>query len=400
MKPVEITQGIHWIGVNDEKTELFEGLWPIKDEGISYNSYLVRGEKNALIDLCKDIYQEEYLGELMALVDPAKIDYLVVNHMEPDHSGAMRAFLELAPQAKILCTQKAVKMLVDFFGITENIHAVEDGETLDLGGHVLQFTTIPMVHWPETMVTFDQTTGVLFSCDAFGGYGKLIDGIFDDDYADISFFEKESLRYYANIVAAFSKPVLNAGEKLAGAEIKIVAPSHGLVWRKDPAHIVDLYMKWSEYGKGKAEKKVALIHGTMYGNTSRVAEAIAEGLRSTGVGFETFDVRLTHTSYILPAIWTSQGVAIGAPTYEGSLFPGMAQTLLMAEFKRMFYKDAIYFGSYGWGGGAQRYLSAQLERLKWHLGDTLEFSGEPKPADLSQAKALGMNFGAKILSND
>jgi flavorubredoxin len=398
MKPVEITQGIYWIGVNDEKTELFEGLWPIKDEGISYNSYLVRGEKTAQIDLCKDIYQEEYLNELKTLVDPTQIDYLVVNHMEPDHSGAMRAFLELAPQAKILCTQKAVRMLEDFFGITENIHAVEDGETLNLGGHVLQFTTVPMVHWPETMVTFDQATGVLFSCDAFGGYGRLMDGIFDDDYADISFFEKESLRYYANIVAAFSKPVLNAGEKLANVEIKIVAPSHGLVWRKDPAHIVDLYMKWSEYGKGKSEKKVALIHGSMYGNTSRAAEAIADGLKASGVELETFDVRLTHASYILPAIWTSQGIAIGAPTYEGSLFPGMAQTLLMAEFKRMFNKDAIYFGSYGWGGGAQRYLGAQLERLKWNLGETLEFAGEPSPDDLSQAKTLGMNFGSKILA--
>jgi flavorubredoxin len=398
MKPVEITQGIHWIGVNDDKTELFEGLWPIKDEGISYNSYLVRGEKTALIDLCKDIYQEEYLNELKSLIDPARIDYLVVNHMEPDHSGAMRAFLNLAPQATILATKKAVKMLADFFGITDNIHAVEDGETLDLGGHVLRFTTIPMVHWPETMVTYDHTSGVLFSCDAFGGYGKLIDGIFDDDYADISFFEKESLRYYANIVAAFSKPVLNAGEKLAGTDIKIVAPSHGLVWRKNPAHIVNLYMKWSEYGKGKAEKKVALMHGSMYGNTSKAAESIAEGLRSSGIEFESFDVRLTHTSYILPSIWTSQGIAIGAPTYEGSLFPGMAQALLMAEFKRMFNKDVIYFGSYGWGGGAQRYLGAQLERLKWNLGETLEFAGEPTETDLKHAAALGKNFGEKILS--
>jgi len=398
MKPVEITQGIYWIGVNDEKTELFEGLWPIKDEGISYNSYLVRGEKTALIDLCKDIYQEEYLKDLKTLVDPTQINYLVVNHMEPDHSGAMRAFLEVAPQATILCTQKAVKMLEDFFGITENIHAVEDGETLNLGGHVLQFTTIPMVHWPETMVTFDLTTGVLFSCDAFGGYGKLIDGIFDDDYSDISFFEKESLRYYANIVAAFSKPVLNAGEKLAGAQIKIVAPSHGLVWRKDPAHIINLYMRWSEYGKGKAEKKVALIHGSMYGNTSQAAEAVANGLRMSGVEFETFDVRLTHISYILSSIWTSQGIAIGAPTYEGSLFPGMAQALLMAEFKRMFHKDAIYFGSYGWGGGAHRYLETQLERLKWHLGDTLEFAGEPTSDDLKNATNLGKKFGEKILS--
>jgi flavorubredoxin len=399
MKPVEITQGIFWIGVNDDKTELFEGLWPIKDEGISYNSYLVKGEKTALIDLCKDVFQEEYLAELKMLVDPASIDYLVVNHMEPDHSGAMRAFLELAPQAVILCVQKAVKMMDDFFGISKNIHAIEDGETLDLGGHVLQFATVPMVHWPETMVTFDQTSGVLFSCDAFGGYGKLMDGIFDDDYGDISFFEKESLRYYANIVAAFSKPVLNAGEKLTGLNIRIVAPSHGLVWRKNPTHIIDLYMKWSGYGKGQAEKKVALMFGSMYGNTAKAAEAVERGLRASAVGYESFDVRNTHISYILPAIWTSQGVAIGAPTYEGSLFPSMAQALLMAEFKRMFNKDAIYFGSFGWGGGAQRYLGAQLERLKWNLVESIEFAGEPTQDALAQLTELGMRFGKRIMTH-
>ncbi len=398
MKPVEITQGIHWIGINDEKTELFEGLWPIKDEGISYNSYLVKGDKTALIDLCKDIYQEEYLAELKKLTDPSKIDYLVVNHMEPDHSGAMRAFLELAPQATILSTQKAVQMMEDFYGITENIHAIEDGETLDLGGHTLEFTTIPMVHWPETMTTFDHTSGILFSCDAFGGYGLLNNGIFDSDYDDISFYEKETLRYFSNIVAAFSKPVLNAGDKLAKFEIKTVAPSHGLVWRKNPEHVVNLYLKWSEYGKSKAEKKVTLVYGSMYGNTTKATESLAEGLKSSGVEFETFDVRSTHSSYILPSIWTSQGIAIGAPTYEGSLFPRMAQVLLMAEFKRVFHKDAIYFGSYGWGGGAQRYLGAQLDRLKWNLAEALEFAGEPTSEDLDHAKELGKSFGEQILN--
>lgn len=398
MKPVEISQGIHWIGVNDEQTELFEGLWPIKEEGVSYNSYLVQGEKTALVDLCKDSYQEEYLASLRALIDPARIDYLVVNHMEPDHSGAMRAFLKLAPQAKILATQKAVKMLENFFGITENIQTVEDGETLDLGRRTLHFASVPMVHWPETMVTFDSASGVLFSCDAFGGFGKLSHGIFDDDYTDISFYEKESLRYYANIVAAFSKPVLNAGEKLAGLDIKVVAPSHGLVWRKDPGHIIDLYLQWSQYGKGMAEKKVTLMHGSMYGNTAKLALSVAEGLIASGVEFETFDVTQTHPSYILPAIWTSQGVAIGAPTYEGSLFPGMAQMLLMAEFKRMFHKDAVYFGSYGWGGGATRYLNAQLEKLKWNLIETLEFAGEPTAEDKQNAVALGKRFGERIKS--
>ena len=398
MKPVEITQGVHCVSVNDEKTKLFEGMWPIKQEGISYNSYLVRGEKTALIDLCREIYQDEYLNSLNTLVDHSKIDYLVVNHMEPDHSGALRAFRSLAPQATILASQKAVKMLENFFSITENVRAVEDGETLDLGGRSLKFITVPMVHWPETMVTFECASGILFSCDAFGGYGKLTNGIFDDDYVDISFFEKESLRYYANIVAAFSKPVLNAGEKLAGLEIKVVAPSHGLVWRKAPARIINLYLKWSAYGKGIAEKRVTLMHGSMYGNTDKLAGSVAKGLEASGVEFESFDVTKTHPSYILPSLWTGQGVAIGAPTYEGSLFPVMAQALLMAEFKRVFNKDAVYFGSYGWGGGATRYLNAQLEKLKWNLVDTLEFPGEPKPEEQKNAVEFGRRFGERIKS--
>lgn len=398
MKPVELASGVHWLGVNDDRTDLFEGLWPIREEGISYNSYLVGAEKTALIDLCKAAFEQEYLGELKTLVDPHKIDYLVINHMEPDHSGALRSFLEIAPRAQIFTTQKAVKMLGDFFGISENIHAVEDGETLDLGGHILQFRTIPMVHWPETMVTFDSASGVLFSCDAFGGFGKLSGGIFDSDYKDLAFFEKEALRYYANIVAAFSKPVLNAGEKLAGLDIKIVAPSHGLVWRQKPARIIDLYLKWSGYGKGRAEKRVTLLVGSMYGNTHEAASTVAEGLQSSGVEFEAFDVTQTHPSYILPSLWTGQGVAIGAPTYEGSLFPGMAQALLMAEFKRVFNKEALYFGSYGWGGGATRYLSAQLERLKWSLTETLEFAGEASQEELKAALEMGRRFGERILA--
>ena len=400
MQPVEIHPNIFWIGVNDHQTELFEGLWPIKEEGISYNSYLVKGTKTALIDLCKDIYQADYLAALKTLIDPGRIDYLVVNHMEPDHSGALRAFRQMAPQAVILTTQKAVKMLDDFFGIKEPVRVVIDGETLDLGSHSLQFITAPMVHWPETMMTFETTTGTLFSCDAFGGFGRLTGGIFDSDYSNLEFYEKESLRYYANIVAAFSKPVLNAGEKLAGLTISTVVPSHGLVWRKDPARIINLYVQWSQYGKGNAQKGITLLHGSMYGNTDRLSAGVQKGLEATGVPLEVFDVTQTHVSYILPALWVNKGVVIGAPTYEGSLFPTMAQVLLMAEFKRIFHKEAIYFGSYGWGGGATRYLNTQFEKLKWQLVDTLEFAGEPKAETLVEAEAFGRRFGERIKTGE
>jgi anaerobic nitric oxide reductase flavorubredoxin len=396
MKPVEIHENIYCISVNDTTTRLFEGLWLIEDEGISYNSYLIKDEKNILIDLCKEIYQDAYFKELKALINPSEIDYLVVNHMEPDHSGALRAFREIAPQATILATQKAEQMLEDFSGISENIQTITDGEKLTVGEKELQFVTSPMVHWPETMMTYETNSQILFSCDAFGGYGMLKDGIFDDDYDDISFYERESLRYFANIVAAFSKPVLNAGKKLAGLPIKIIAPSHGLVWRAKPEHIVNLYLKWSSYSNQKAEKGVTVLHGSMYGNTNAVLPAIKKGLKKAGVLFTTHDVTTTHVSYILPDLWTKQGVMIGAPTYEGSIFPTMANVLQMANFKRIYNRDGAYFGSYGWGGGATRYITSQFERLKWKLTETLEFAGRPTDTALSAAAAFAERFGNLI----
>ncbi len=398
MKPISLREDIFWIGVNDEKTDLFEGLWPIRQEGISYNSYLVRDEKTALIDLCKDIYQDEYLSSLKSLIDPASIDCLVVNHMEPDHSGALRAFREMAPQALILTTRKAVGMLADFFGIRDLIQVVEDGEEFPLGIHALKFISAPMVHWPETMMTFEQHSGTLFSCDAFGGYGRLTDGIFDDDYPDRGFFEQEALRYFANIVAAFSKPVLNAGEKLAGLPIQTVAPSHGLIWRQHPERIIELYLKWSGYSKGRAERAVTLLHGSMYGNTDKLTEAVKAGLSAAKVPFSSHDVRSTPTSYILPSLWANQGVMIGAPTYEGALFPTMALVLQMAEIKRIFHKEAVYYGSYGWGGGATRSLGRQLDSMKWSLSEKLEIAGSPDEQDLGAAHELGRRFGERILS--
>lgn len=398
MKPIEISKDIYWIGVNDEKTILFEGLWPIEDEGISYNSYLIKDEKNVLIDLCKDIYQQEYMDALKMLVDPTQIDYLVVNHMEPDHSGALQVFRQLAPQAVILTTQKAVAMLQNFFGIRDGIRVVVDGEEISTGAHHLQFISAPMVHWPETMMTFEQQTGILFSCDAFGGYGRLTDGIFDADYADRGFFEKESLRYFANIVAAFSKPVLNAGEKLAGLPIRTVAPSHGLIWKQNPMRIVELYLKWSGYSKGKAEPGVTLLHGSMYGNTDRMVEAVVAGLEESGVPVISHDVTQTHISTILPSLWINQGVMIGAPTYEGMLFPTMSLVLHMAEYKRIFNRTAAYFGSYGWGGGATRSMNLQLDRMKWQLTDTLEFPGSPEMIGMEKGRHFGRKFGELIRS--
>ena len=208
----------------------------------------------------------------------SKIDYIVINHMEPDHTGLLRIFRRLAPQAVILGSAKTKEMLRGFFGVGDNVRAVADGETLDLGGATApKFLSTPFVHWPETIMTYEESRKVLFSCDAFGGYGALRGTIFDDECAQPEFYEKEALRYYANIVANYSSRVLDAIAKLAALPVDIVAPSHGLVWRRSPQRIVDLYRRWAECASGKTEPAVTLIYGSMYGNTERMMNAVAIG---------------------------------------------------------------------------------------------------------------------------
>jgi flavorubredoxin len=393
MPAIEIKNKVYWIGVNDRTTDLFEGMWPIHEEGVSYNSYLINDKKKAIVDLAKGIKTDEFFSRIREVLPPTRIDYIIVNHMEPDHTGVLRTLTELAPQAQILGSEKAVQMLDSFYGITRNTRAVKDGETLSLGSHELVFYSTPYVHWPETMMTFDRTTGILFSCDGFGGYGALRGAIFDDDYEDLDFYIKESLRYYVNIVANFSKPTLQAIGKLASVPVEIIAPSHGLIWRKDPGRIVELYKKWAEYATGPGERGITLLYGTMYGNTEQMMNAVAQGIARAGLPLVIFDVARTHPSYVLPHLWVNDGVVIGAPTYEGALFLPMVDALNTAMLKRVTNKKLAYFGSYGWGGGALRRLKAMVAPAKWNLTDTLEWSGAPTAEELKKGEEFGEKFG-------
>ena len=280
--------------------------------------------------------------------------------------------------------------------MTDNVHVVEDGETLDLGSHQLQFHITPMVHWPETMVTYETTQRVLFSCDAFGGYGALQGAIFDDQCTSPEYYEKEALRYYANIVALFPKPVIRAIDKLADVPIDVVAPSHGLIWRKNPSRIIELYQKWANYALQGPDVGVTLLYGTMYGNTEKMVEAVASGVARAGVPMDIFDVRHIHASYILSSVYTRSGVLIGAPTYEGELFPPMAHVLDMVSRKRIQNRKAAYFGSFGWSGGARREVTQWAEKLKWELTEAWEFPGGAKHQDLLKAEELGFNFAQSL----
>ncbi len=392
MHPVEICPGVSWVGVNDRTTDLFEGLWPITREGVTYNAYLIDDEKTAIIDLAKAFKTDEFLDQISSVTDIAALDYVVVNHMEPDHSGILRTLLRINPDVTLLATEKACAMLASFYGIEENVRSVKDGETLSLGSHTIQFVHAPFVHWPETMVTYDTSQRVLFSCDAFGSYGAFHGSIFDDQCVDPEFYEAEALRYYANIVAVFSRPVTRAIEKLADVPIDIIAPSHGLVWRANPGRIVELYSQWASYASNRAEAGVTLVYGSMYGNTEKMMNAVAQGIADEGLPVDIFEVTRTHVSYILPSLWRYHGVMVGAPTSEGSLFPPMADVLRMAEQKHMRNKRAARFGSYGWSGGAQRDFDALAETLRWETMDSLEFVGAATDEELDMGEAFGARF--------
>jgi len=396
MPAVEIRPGVYWVGVNDRTTDLFEGLWPIAEEGVSYNAYLVDDEQKAIIDLAKALKTDEFFDRISEIAPVSEIDYVVLNHMEPDHTGVLRTLRRIAPDATVLGTEKTKDMLASFYGISDNVQVVADGETLSLGSRTLQFVHTPFVHWPETMVTYEVSQRVLFSCDAFGGYGALRGAVFDDEYEDLGFYEREALRYYVNIVAKFSRPVLKAISKLADVPLELIAPSHGLIWRKHPERIVGLYEDWAQYASGAGDPGITLIYGSMYGNTEKMMNAVAQGVSRVGVPLEIFDAARTHVSYILPSLWIKKGVLVGAPTYEGGLFPPVAQAIEMAVSKRVLDRKLAKFGSYGWSGGSLRALEKIVERAKWELTDSLEFVGAPSGEDLRRGEEFGAAFAEMI----
>ncbi|MBD3346178.1 MAG: FprA family A-type flavoprotein [Chitinivibrionales bacterium] len=398
MSSIKVSSDIYWIGVNDRTTDLFEGLWPITQEGVSYNAYLINDEKKAIIDLAKAFKSDDFFDQIDDIVPLSEIDYVIINHMEPDHTGVLKSLKRMAPSIQFLGSPKTRKMLEDFYGITENIKEVSDGETLSLGKHTLKFFSTPFVHWPETMMTYEETGKILFSCDGFGGYGALRGSIFDDQCPDCAFYEQEALRYYSNIVSKYFMPVLKAINKLSDLPIEAIAPSHGLVWRKRPERIIELYQKWSQYGKDGGETAITLIYASMYGNTEKMMNAMGQGISQEGVNVEIFDAARIHPSYILPSLWAKKGVIVGTPTYEAALFPPVADLLELAARKAVKNKEAALFGSFGWSGGALAHLKKIVEPLKWNIFRSYEFPGGATKEDLKNAEELGAAFARHMKS--
>ncbi|QAA75952.1 MAG: Flavoprotein [Candidatus Bipolaricaulis sibiricus] len=391
MDPSAIRPGIFWVGVNDRITDLFEGQWPLP-HGVSYNAYLVVGERVALVDGVKAPFGEELLRCVAEVVPPERIAYLIVNHLEPDHSGSLPLLRRVAPGAEVLATKAALPLLDALYGIRDRVRAVSDGETLDLGGKRLSFYAIPFVHWPETMATYEETERILFSCDAFGGFGAL-DGVLFDDEADLAHYEGEAVRYYTNIVGAVSKPVLRAIDKLGGLPIEVIAPSHGLVWRRDPRRIVDLY---GRLARMEGEPAVTVLYGSMYDHTREMADAVARGVTAAGVPVRVVDAARVHPSTVLTEVWRRKGLILGSPTYDSGIFPAVEHALRLVVCKRLANRVVGLFGSLGWQGGAVRKMADEVAPLGWDLVDKVEFKGAPRADDLARGDELGRAVAERV----
>ena len=382
----EISDMVYWVGVNDRKNDLFESYWPIPD-GISYNSYLVKDEKTALIDGVKGGFTEDFLNRVEPVEKIKDIDYVVVNHMEPDHTGVFPSLRRINPEITFVGTEKTKELLESFYGITRGVRVVGTDDSLDLGSNTLEFVETPFIHWPETMMTYLREQEMLFSGDGFGTYGALDGGLFDDQL-DIERYVDEAIRYLSNIVGAYSATLQGALAKLRNLDLEIVAPTHGPVWRENPETIIQLYDK---YSSGGANRGVTIIHGSMYGFTEKVTEQVAKGVRSTGLkDLKLLDASRLHPSYLLLSAWKRRGLIIGSPTYESRAFPPVSNFLNIVEKKKLKDRIAGIYGSYGWGGGSVREIEDTAETLNWDLiSSPVEFNGQPSEDQLENGFALG-----------
>ncbi|MFX1324331.1 MAG: FprA family A-type flavoprotein [Promethearchaeota archaeon] len=401
MQATKLKEDIYWIGANVHTEDLFEGIWPIPN-GVALNSYVIKANKVAVIELVREWggASMSFLKNLKSLSLSLKdVDYIILNHLEPDHTGFTYILRLLSPKSQIVTTEKGAALLDAFYDIQENVIVVKSEDSIDLGkGKLLKFKEIPHVHWPETMATYEVESKILFSGDAFGAFGVHQGNIFDDDTPEVNkpYWENETLRYYANIIAMFSPNVIKAIESLSTFDIDMIAPSHGLIWRSKPNVIIKKYLRYANYNKDFAEPEICVVWGSMYGNTEAMLEAILKGISSEGVAVNVHRVPHEDASFILANAYKSSGLVLGTPTYEYSMFPPMKYLLEILKKKHVWYKKVLFFGSYGWSGGAQKDFNSLAENMHWDILDPLTFRGYPSADQLKEGEELGKELARQV----
>jgi hypothetical protein len=393
---IEITDKVYYVGVNDRNKALFEGLWPLPN-GVSYNSYLIDDDKVCLIDAVEVDFFVQFIENVHEVLGDRKIDYLVINHMEPDHSGGLALLRKYYPDIQVIGNKKTFDMMSGFYGIRENTLEIKNGDTLDLGHHTLRFFLTPMVHWPETMMTLcEGQKSMLFSGDGFGSFGALNGGLIDSEI-NTDWCWDEMMRYYSNIVGKYGIPVQNALKKLAGIHIDYICSTHGPVWHEHVEKVVEMYDRMSKY---ETSSGLVICYGTMYGNTERMAEHIARAASLAGVkDIVMYNVSKTHHSYIIRDVFKFRGLIVGAPTYNTGLYHEM--DVLLSEIANHDVKNHLigWFGSYAWASKAVNAISEWNEkRLHFEqVGEPVEMKQALTPEVKAECERLGREMALKLL---
>jgi flavorubredoxin len=384
----KLSEDVYWVGVRDWNRRLFDALISLP-KGTSYNAYLVIGKnKKALIDTVNPGFEKEWEEKIRELVDPSEIDYVIMNHAEPDHAGAIPYIMAMNTKAKLVTTSKGAKMAQVFYKVPEErIIAVKDQENIDLGGKTLHFIEAPMLHWPETMFTYLQEDKILFPCDFFGSH--LAKGQYDDEVEDLLVHAQ---RYWGEIMMPFSVMAKRALEKIENLEIKMIAPSHGPI-HKNPERIRNAYNKWAN---GETRQKAIIVYVTMWKSTEKMIQSIADTLASEGIEIAVHNLALTDIGDVAKDLVDSRALVLGAPTVLGGAHPLAVYATYLVKALKPPIKFAAVLSSYGWGGGAIKQVQEVLGPSKMEIVGALEINGPPTENDINKIVEMGKTLAGKI----
>jgi flavorubredoxin len=387
----EIAPDVFWVGVKHHNRRLFDALIPLP-YGTSYNAYLIVGSKEtALIDTVNPGFEKELLEKISERIDPAKIDYVIMNHAEPDHANAAKYVLAIAKNAKLVASARGKEAAMMYFDIpVERITVVDESSKIDLGGKTLKFVDAPWLHWPETIFTYLEEDKILFPCDFFGSH-LAVGAFYADEYGNENTLDMAKL-YFAEIMMPFRKPGQTAVEKVKKLEPKMIAPSHGLIWR-EPKVILDEYTKWTSE---KFQKKVMIAYVSMWGSTEKMVLALRNALVKRGITVQVFDLPNTEIGHIAKELVDTPVVVVGAPTVLGGVHPVAAYATMLVKTLRAPTKYAVVLTSYGWSGGAVRALQGILEGTKIEVLGVVEVKGPPKKTEFDKVVELADKIDEKL----
>lgn len=360
----QITDSIVWVGGSDRRLALFENLFPLP-RGVAYNSYLILDEKTALMDTVDSSITRQFLENILHTLNGRSLDYLVVNHMEPDHCASIEELLLRYPNLKVVGNDKTLKLIGQFYDmdLEGRTLTVKENDTLDLGRHTLHFYLTPMVHWPEVMMTFEEQEGILFSADAFGSFGALNGNIFNDELDFDRDWLPDARRYYSNIVGKYGPQVQAAMKKLAGLSIRMICPLHGPIWRSNLAYLLEKYDKWSRYEP--EERAVTLIYGSLYGDTENAVNLLAAGLADAGVrNLTIYDASSTHVSTLIAEIFRCSHLVLATPTYNNGVYPSTLNLLHDMQALNVQNRTVALLQNGSWAPAGGKLARGMLEGMK------------------------------------